>query len=1111
MALPFPNSFRPETWKGPRSQQFPKREDAFQQLVGDVLREALPGGAFPVRTSGPDGSIDAFIAQDASLAPLFQHLPGPVIVECKDNDDTLPQVQKNVLGAWTKVKAKLAEQADKGWPDRFAPWREARGYLFLTSAVFPDTEARRQLERTLSAFFDTLRAEGKCQIEQVRVADWSDLRDALDRWPRVADRWLGVGLRKVVGHDEHKEVLAADFRRFLLAHHLPFCAPEPGGPTHPHTLLQGVMDRAQTGGVLVTGPGGVGKTRLLVEVGELAHTRGLRVLHVLPGAPALDPEELFERVLQGQRDTLLLFDYVDEASIDFDAVRRHLLPEAARRGMRVGVLASARSRRNVQRRNDRGAFFEHRELRLDDAHAGRLLGQMRLCVAPTATALLGERAVIELAGTRPIIALLVLRELERRAALGQLRESSLRGIRSGDLVGWLRRRLAEDELLVRPAASPWEEDEIPPRLVATAAILASSPQGEEALRAVALLATRGLPRGEQLAQRAVPALVELGWLEEREGGFSAVHDVIVDEVLGQTLGDASGALREELLWRLLEPGKRSARTLACLMVSFRRLLADLETASSGFGPALAEATRGWLTRWVSELGALLADCPPGEGSYLLATLLYDGVWAPSVELHWDTLVAPWLQRHATHPDARHLFFIGLGQLEDRGQELVELALRWLGVNGRGFKACFVLARLLGREHLSPEQVSNAHAWALLWLDLHGLHPQAPYVLGPLLKREDLTPKDAASLRRRALSWLSVHARTHSACYVLPPLLVRTDLLAAECESACAHALVWLRSFRGDVEASFVLTALVRREEPSPEVAREVITEALAWLKRHHDHSHASWVLRVCLQSPHLDAERVEQVLDATVVWVETRPSVAYCDSVLARALRFKQAPPALLRRLARLGIEWLKQTPDDEDRHDMLTQLLPHGALLSPDELLFVANDAVRWVKALPPEKDTFLDLMRIVRRATRSLDLFVKTPFSGWKPGPAAPSKMRVLSAELRKHLPPQGEPVSTDFLRGALLRIREQRTVESLSGRVHALTLLLPLAANTADAELVDGVESALLKDLQSDMLEPYQINGTRKGCLKLLEEGAWKDEAQGRRSLQRLGLFQPEAPEG
>lgn len=125
----FPERFHLALLLESRRARFPEPEDAFQQLVGDWALE-LDGTAHVSPTKGRDGSIDACMGRDGGRSPLLQGAAFPLIVECKHHDDGLDGLPKNVLEGWRKVADKLRQQAAAGWPDKFAPWRQARGYLY---------------------------------------------------------------------------------------------------------------------------------------------------------------------------------------------------------------------------------------------------------------------------------------------------------------------------------------------------------------------------------------------------------------------------------------------------------------------------------------------------------------------------------------------------------------------------------------------------------------------------------------------------------------------------------------------------------------------------------------------------------------------------------------------------------------------------------------------------------------------------------------------------------------------------------------------------------------------------------------------------------------------
>jgi hypothetical protein len=123
----FKPNFRPFDFHGPLAQHCVEREDLFQQLVGSLLRERFGPRVHVSPTKGQDGSIDIFVDAGDDTKGTFLGLSFPLIVECKDHDDTLVHVTNNVQTGWKKVAKKLIDQATKGWAGTFQPWKTAKG------------------------------------------------------------------------------------------------------------------------------------------------------------------------------------------------------------------------------------------------------------------------------------------------------------------------------------------------------------------------------------------------------------------------------------------------------------------------------------------------------------------------------------------------------------------------------------------------------------------------------------------------------------------------------------------------------------------------------------------------------------------------------------------------------------------------------------------------------------------------------------------------------------------------------------------------------------------------------------------------------------------------
>ncbi|MFN9621541.1 MAG: hypothetical protein ACK587_01675, partial [Cyanobacteriota bacterium] len=843
----FPERFNPSSWQGPRAQQFVDRRDAFQQLMGDWLRELYGWRVSVSPTEGRDGCIDIWIEANDGQTCLAD-LPGPQVIECKDHDDQRTRYGENIQQGWKRVADKLSRQAANGWKGQFEPWLRACSYVYCISAVFTDQHQRENLQRDIQSFFDSLPQPQHPPLAAIHVLDWRDLRALLDRCPRVADQWLGTGLPLLPSHAEFKQSLTG-FRRYLQSDHLPYVSPEDPDQPKPSTIWARLEAVAGRHGVLIIGVGGVGKTRLAHEVACLAEAKGWRVVHVLPGEPGVSVEDIATVVLSGSAATLLMFDYLDQMpNLDLGSLRRRLLPEAQRRGIPVALLANARP--SVLHRSDpeRDDVFQE-EVRLEPTRQQQLSITNSIInhVAAEASKQVGHQRVREICGERPIIALLIAEQLEHRAKQGQLRGEDVAGFRHGDLLSWLRRRLAEDQLVVRGAVG-FLPPEVEPPLITAAAMLAAAPLDEDTMVAVGQAACQTAGGdGARLARPILESLRTLGWLEATDEGFATAHDVVADEVLIQVLWDrASARLRENVLACCLAPAGCRARVLGRYALALARVLGQ-SSASHQSDDLLAESAGGWLRERAQGLAEMLCQADIGEASYALGGVLNSTVWARVCIECWSQLVAPWLIHAGRHAGARHVLFCGLrevpanvssdlileaitwsrhflsspiatyclgpllarGDLDDHAGEVIGLATTWLEDFKESPEARFIFGRLLARQDLG-EQAIPAIDQAIDWLKAQKAAPEAQFVFNPLLSRQDLGEQAVPAIVL-AIDWLKSQKAAPEARFVFNPLLARQDL-GEQAVPAIVLAIDWLKAQKAAPEAQFVFNPLLARQD-----------------------------------------------------------------------------------------------------------------------------------------------------------------------------------------------------------------------------------------------------------------------------------------------------------
>ncbi|MBI2513852.1 MAG: SMEK domain-containing protein, partial [Opitutae bacterium] len=638
--------------------------------------------------------------------------------------------------------------------------------------------------------------------------------NALMQAAKVLDEELGrlnaAHVSNILTLFDYQATLAG-FREFLTAAKLPFQAPSNDSPYHPEQLLRQLGRPRFERGVLLAGVGGVGKTRTSYEVALLAAARGWRVLYVLPGQPLVSTEQLLETVLAPGHDRILIIvEYLDQmlGQLDFDGIRRHLTQASAQRGITIGLLANCRPAFRSKNDPMRDALLDIVELQPPPDHADRLSRHVVVHAAPTALNKLGEDELMRLCGRRPIIALLVARQLERLALNCSWSPGAFAAVRTGDLSHWLRRRLAEDGLAPLPAASPWEDTAPPPHLVAAAAALACAPDDELALGTAAEIALQVLDQKSVSGPTVIGILAELGWLEREGAWLQVVHDVVADEVIERCI-TGMGRIRPIQLHAVLSPARSRSRSLGRIAKTITRVGDSLIGVSPAF---LRTESERWFHANASTIGVTLAADIADNGSYALGAILGGSLFETAATDAWEHVIAPWLKRHAAVYEARHLLYRALRLHTARVlSELVPLSMVWIDRWwGEELSSSFVLAPLLARPDLSTRHAARATDLALAWLDRFHDQPESRFVLAPLLARPDLSAGHPARATDFALAWLDRFHDQPESRFVLAPLLARPDLSARHAAHATDLALAWLDRFHDQPESRFVLAPLLAR-------------------------------------------------------------------------------------------------------------------------------------------------------------------------------------------------------------------------------------------------------------------------------------------------------------
>ncbi|NKB76642.1 MAG: hypothetical protein GKR96_06225 [Gammaproteobacteria bacterium] len=880
----FGNEFNPEQWTGFRVSQYQKAEDMFQQLVGDALKSQFFDHAFVAPTLGRDGSIDAWVDDNAEAIGQFADVNFPLIVECKHHDATSQNLRQNITQGWTKVRNKLEEQAEAGWQGAYQPWKNAQGYIYCISARFSSANEREELQEKIRRFFSKL-PEGqrpRFRHEQIRVWDWNDLTHWFRTQGRLTDDWLGIGFNDLEDHGTYLERLiqsGTSFHAYLLNEKLPFIEPESQELFHPDKVLKRLSDGEN---LVVVGDGGVGKTRLVFEIAEQAHQNGYRVLHLRPTEEVVNLRALTEELLRYSGNTLVTADYIDQFR-DFDARywTHTLLPEAKRRGLRLTLIANARplAASQILSQLVEQKLFSIVEMKPSAEQRQRINRQIEAVICPRAIQVLGETKVRTLCGPRPIIAMLIARELEHQVIEGHLGHDDLP--RPGDLCGWISKRLHEDKLLPNAPVSPWELPSLSPALCATTAALIACPISRDELIAVVATTLNSLTSSSQISPtQIINTLQRGGWLEEEAHDLRTPHDAVTDEILQSTLTQYPDTL--PTLFASASHGRPLGRYATCLS----RLAGLGEGASQ---PILARASQ-WLTQEARSLSKNLIAADPDVSAYALGAVFNCPPLSNTALEVWPQLITPWLTKYADHPAARHLLFQGLKQLpEQEAYRLRDASFGWLNKNLVTLDAGFVLGPLLGWSQAElGDRENELRKLAMEWLQKHPLEEETQFVLYPLLGwSQGRLDSDEAELRKLAMAWSQKYPLKEETRFVLYPLLGWSqDRLDGDEAELRKLAMDWLQDYPLEEETGFVLAPLLgwsqgRLDSDEAELRKL----SMAWLQKYPLEEETGFVLAPLLgwSQNRVDSDEAE-LRKLSMAWLQKYPLEEVIQFVLAPSL-----------------------------------------------------------------------------------------------------------------------------------------------------------------------------------------------------------------------------------
>lgn len=695
------------------------------------------------------------------------------------------------------------------------------------------------------------------------------------------------------------------FRAYLTSEHLPYysrkqhlesCPVTPGLFIEDEDALLGRLLHQELRGLVISGGGGYGKTRLLLELGKLMSERGCWVARVEHQLPLSTLDRLANELPPG-KPALLLIDYV-ETQVNFDQIVGKL-EELAAWGHDIRYVVSCRtSYMPIVHATVRD--FHHVDLSpaddalplavwlsgMRDAATGHILQH---------AGLLADDSLLRSCGNTPVLAAfaLWLKEQQRGNELQLL-------LHEQEFVRYVARRVGTSFV---------KEDRLP----------GSEFWGNLGI----LLALLPLPvQGAQFTpwqERVINILTTDGWIEVEESAstvprFVAAHDVLVDRIF-LTASQARAATLSSYMRSLLTEAARlqavSSALAAVQRVSSVRpgheltaldwyplLVESLRTQPLAWREArldllrthllspqqqacLLANERGIYTTCVADprfhrlLGRSLGRITDGtvqvteeQRTQLITftrsavTFVSDDNYLLTKALVLDTAgqqatALSWLKQHPAEPQTHYLLrqwlLLRLPEIE-----VWPILQDWMLRLGRHFKWSYLLPVWLGR----GGSVELIRAPLVSWLSIHGESKNAWFVYRAWLKAGGEPATIAENLR----AWARLHKGSYDdSLYLLwlhsggAPDVMGDGLLAwmnaqgrgkedqflyerwlkvgGAPEALQEKLLAWLQDYSQERSARYLFTAWLKAGG-SPEVIREPLS---AWISVHGQFRHAWFV------------------------------------------------------------------------------------------------------------------------------------------------------------------------------------------------------------------------------------------------------------------------------
>ncbi|MES1240344.1 MAG: hypothetical protein ABUT39_01875, partial [Acidobacteriota bacterium] len=773
--------------------------DAFQRFVGELLEDEHPG-LHAFAGGGKDGCIDLIWPADSP----------DTVFECKliGSDDI-----DEALKRWKKVAGILSRNlADPAGPPtgepQYGPWYRTdppiRKYVLCISSRLSHEQNRRKLLDAMHVFFEDLSARHAHlrHLAGIRVAvrDWADFESLLTKRPHQLFRWFPRarphGLVPL-----GDEPAGSRFSEYLSSERLPYYSrrehlvrhPSPAGaPILDESALLASFEAGRVNGLVVTGGGGFGKTRLMLELGHLAQAEGWAVFRVQGRLRVEALEELADR-LRPDAPALLLVDYVETQPAYGELIETlNLLVDE--RKLKLRYISCCRS-----------SFYPaiqllggHRRVDLfpkEDAATDAWLESFREHAVRhivERTNIPSPERVVAMCRATPVLAVFAA-WLHAHGRGNDLREL----LNEPDFGTWVHRRVRQS--FPEPASAE--------RLGTLVALFP--------------IPDRAVDELDEPKIRLLDRLAQDGWVERVEAGAPAprwevAHDVLADQVLSSFLSSIPATTRKFVRDLFREAG--CLRCVDSALTALQRVGSHAALVGLDWVELISEAMERDPEAWrTARLTALRSSLLGLHGSIELLTRAERAWGGAEPEVEFQNALG-WLVRAVVN-DA---------EVDESLREGLKTRMRLAAVHAN--RSNYLLTQGL---RLDPHGIRDL---ALRWLFANPLLFQTHYLLRGWLVAEQPT----SQIQDVVLGWLARHQGSLHASFVLQAWLDA----GGEPELIGSYVDQWLASHGGLLEAKFVLKSWLDTGGERERV-RSYVGQ---WLASHGGSLEASFVLQSWLNA-----------------------------------------------------------------------------------------------------------------------------------------------------------------------------------------------------------------------------------------------------------------------